>query len=216
MAETLIVIQQGNPLVAEAAVQFVGTGSAGDPDACRRLIYPSSVSPFLAPITYTIGGVCLNPTRTLNLDNVVLTHPITDAVRTLGTTRVLRFETEIDDIIVTEIWTGSDRVSSMPTAFFRLLYEYLINPPPITLVNPVYIQWEPRDRNENTYDIEILSLSVGGNSDEERFDVLDLRDAGGIYRGGSIANALDDLSPEATGLIDREVRLRFKIVGIAS
>lgn len=214
MGTTLIVIQQGAAVVDEDEVTFLGIGSAGDPDACRRLVFPANVSPLLAPIVYAIGpqGNCCNPLRTINLDNVVLPHPLTEAVRTLGTTRVIRFEEATEDVIVTEVWPGNDTEASMTTAFFREFYEYIINADLIPATGVLgFIQWEPRDRTDKVYNVELLSLEVGSGGDRNRFDVIDLRDQG----GGEIQNALDSLSPVPTGVIDREVRLRMRIISEA-
>ncbi len=218
MAETLIIIQQGVPVVAEEEVTFLGIGSAGDPDSCRLMTHPNNFvsSVAFAPISYTVGAYCFNPTRTLNLDNLVLPHPITSAPLTIGGRRVVRFESDEGDVIVTEIWEGSSSKASMPTALFRQFKEYLDNPPPIDVVSPQHIIWEPRDRSEETYEIELLELSVGSGKDNDtRFDVVDLRGPGGIFRGGTIENATDGLNTVATGLIDRQVTLRFRIVGVA-
>ena len=208
MGETLIVIQGAAAVVAEDEVVFLGIGSAGDPDACRRLVFPASVTPLLPPIVYSIANVCRNPDRTFNLDNAVLPHPITEAVRTLGSTRVIRFEEQEEDVIVTEQWVGSQRQLAMTTALWRQFYEYLINAKLIPSIGPDFIQWEPRDRTDRIYNVELLSLSVGGGEGERRFDVVDLKDDG----GGEIQNALDSLSPVPTGAIDREVELRMRIL----
>jgi hypothetical protein len=218
MAETLIIYQLGVPAVAEEEVTFLGIGSAGDPDACRLMTHPNNfVAAALAPITYTVGPYCFNPTRVLNLDNAVLNHPITSAPLTIGGRKVVRFETSQSDVIITEIWEGSNEKASMPTALFRQFKEYLDNPPPLDVSAPEFIIWEPRDRNQLSYEIELLDLSVGGGAaggNDTRFDVVDLRGPGGIFRGGTIENATDGLNTIATGLIDRTVTLRFRIVGI--
>lgn len=210
MGETLIIIQQGVPVVVEDALTFLGTGSEGDPAACRRLVWPASVSPLLPPLTYTIGltGQCFNPMRTLNLDNKVLPHPRTAVVETLNTTRVIRYERGDDDVVVTETWNGG-----MTTALFRLFYDYLINASLLSATGP-FIQWEPRDRSTRTYDVTLLSLTVGAGEGEARFDVADIRgDSGQV---GTFDNALSNLSPLPTGLIDVEVELRMKIIGEVS
>jgi hypothetical protein len=202
-----LIIEQGVPITAAEQITFLGIGSAGTLSAKRRLVHPDSA---LAPITY--WG---NPKRTLNLDNDVLPHPITAPILTAGTTQVVRFERGIDDVIVTEIWPGDDARASMPTFFFRELYEYLNNPPEFSASAQTYIVWEPGDRTTKTYNVELLSLTVGGaggGAAEDAFDVIDLRGQGGLYGGGTILNPLDDLNETATGLVDREVRLRMKIV----
>jgi len=208
MGDSFIVIQQGVPVVAEDAIFFLGAGSTGDPAACRRLVFPSNISPLLAPIVYQMTdlGICLNPTRTLNLDNVVLPHPRTTVVRTIGGTRVIRTDDAVGDVVITEIWE-SQGGSSMPTFFFRLFYEYLINAPPFDPTQIDFITWEPRDRSDRIYSVDLLSLSVGGEG-ESRFDLSDI-----LGRGGDeIANGTDFLNVISSGLVDRDVSLRFRII----
>lgn len=211
MGQTLIAIQQGDPVVAESAVTFLGAGSAGDPTACRRLVFPASVSPLLAPIVYAVGSpsACLNPTTTLGLDNVALTHPITSTVRTIGTTKTVRFESVLADVVVTEVWEPT-RGAAMPTSLFRLLYEYLVNATLIDATAGPFIQWEPRDRTTRIYNVELLSLSVGGGEGESRFNIRDIREAGG--QPLTLDGALSGLNPTPTGLIDEEVELRMKVI----
>jgi len=215
VGETLIAIQQGDPVVVAETVTFLGAGSAGDPGACRRLVFPSSITPLLAPIVYSVGvnGNCLNPTSTFNLDNAVLPHPITGTVQTLGTTKAIRFESTLEDVVVTEEWEP-EAGASMPTSLFRLFYEYLINGSLVDSVDGPFIQWEPRDRTDKIYNVEILSLSVGGGSGEEQFNVRDIREAAGATL--TLDGALSTLSPTPTGLIDEVVRLRMKIVSEAA
>jgi len=215
VGEAFILIQQGEPVVASSTVTFLGAGSAGTAGASRRLVFPSSVTPLLAPLVYSVGpdGVCLNPSSTFNLDNEVLPHPITSTVQTLGTTKAIRFESNLDDVIVTEIWEAGRGGSSMPTSFFRLLYEYLINAALVDAVDGPFIQWEPRDRTDKVYNVEILSLAVGSGRGEEQFNVRDVRESPGValtYDG-----ALSTLSPVPTGLIDEDVTLRMKIISEA-
>src|SRR3990167_1313714 len=200
-SEATLIIEEGAPIEVAETVTFLGIGSAGDPSAARVVTPPNSL---LAPITY--WG---NPTRTLNLDNNVLYKPISSAVLTLGSRRVVRFETNVEDVIVTEIGTGDDSRASMPTFFLRQLYEYLINPPVFDSEDQEYIMWEPRDRNARVFNVEFVDLIVGGGED---FDVMDLRDLGGKFKGGSMSNALDGLNVLETGLVDREVRLVMRIV----
>lgn len=211
MGETLILIQQGDPVVVEESVTFIGIGSAGDRDACRRLVFPAVTTPELPPLVYSMFGLCGNPTRTLNLDNDVLRHPYVSRTLTLGGTRVTRFEQGEGDVIVTEIWEGGQARASLTTALFRQFYDYLANS---SLLGPTdFITWEPRDRNANVYQVELLSLTVGSGDADSHFDVQDFRDPGGLDDGGSIANALDDANVLPTGYVDREMELRMRIVG---
>lgn len=208
MAESIYPIQLGVPVVAAAPITFLGTGSAGELGACRRLVYPTAESSLLAPIIYQWSAFahCLNPTRTLNLDNTALVHPSTKVVKTLGTSKVLRQEETLSDVIVTEIWEAKGGIS-MPTFFYRLLYEYLINPPAFVLTGANYIVWEPRDRTEKQYNVELLSLTAGPGDGESQHDVRDIRTESGQYD-----DALTLANTQPTGVIDKEVRLRMRIV----
>src|SRR5689334_10982490 len=165
MGTSLLTIQQGTPVTASSTLTFLGTGSAGDPAAARRLVWPTGVSPLLAPLVYAVAsnGVVLNPSRLLNFDAVPLPHPRTQVVETLGTTRSVRFERALADVVVTEIWEAKGG-ASMPTSLFRLLYEYLANAALIPADGP-YIVWEPRDRTTARYSVALLSLGVGGGGD---------------------------------------------------
>lgn len=215
MSTSLITIQQGVPVEAvtlESELFFLGTASAGDPRAPRRLVWPAALTPLLAPLVYALGATPLNPTRTLNLDTQVLPHPRTQVVETLGATRSVRFERALADVVVTEIW-GAEAGASMTSAFFRLLYEYLRNSALIPAGGP-FIAWEPRDRSTRSYAVALLSLSAGssGEDDEARFDVADLRADPGTG-AKELDDALRSLSATETGLVTTEVRLRFQILG---
>jgi hypothetical protein len=223
MGTSLITVQQGDEISASQSLFFLGTGSAGDPRSPRRLVWPSAVSPLLAPLVYAIGSGnwVLNPSKTLNLDSEPLPHPHTAVVETLGVTRAVRFERGLGDVVVTEIWEAGAG-ASMPTSFFRLLYEYLRNAALIPADGPPIV-WEPRDRSEKTYEVALLSLSAGGASatggagggdDESRFDVADVR-ADPRTTGKTADDALSSLSTTPTGLVTTEVRLRMLILGEA-
>lgn len=200
-SEATLIVEQGTPVTATETVTFLGIGSAGSTDAKRVLTHPNAL---LAPITYA-----KNPDRTLNLDNEVLFHPITDALLTLGSRRVVRFETAVDDVVATEIWEAADGTASMPTFLLRALYEYMINPP-----SSGFITWEPRNRSTKKYNVEFVRLRVGNEGDD--MDVLDVRAGGGRFKGGDYDNALDALNALETGVVDREVRLVMRVVSEAS
>jgi len=195
-------IQQGTPVVAAAAVSFLGIGSQGTPEALRILTHPN---PSLAPLTY--WG---NPDRDINIDNDVLVTPIVRTVETEDDTKVIRFERLTRDVVVEEIWLGNDRRAAMPSFFLRQLIEYWLNPPALTGNPGEFITWEPRDRNSRTWQVEFVGLTVGG--EEGRYDFKDVRARGGLFKGGAIANPLDPLNPVETGIADREVRLSLKVV----
>jgi hypothetical protein len=198
-------IQLGPEASATSTIEIVAVGSAQTPASPRRLVHPDAGN--FVPISYY-----LNPERTMNLDNVPMRHPVSSTVMTLGTTKVVRFERNQDDIIITEVWPGDESRASMPSNFLRMLYEYIINPPAFDLFTPTYVQWEPADRNDVTYNVELISLEVGGTTEDEWFDVKEVLAAGGTFNGGDIPNAFDSIDIVKTGLVDREVRLKFLIL----
>ena len=204
MSETLIIVQAGSPVVATTGLTFLGTGSEGTFGACRRLVFPAGVSPLLAPIVYSVGpnGACLNPTATLNFDKIPLTKPTINVVKTIGSTRVVRFDEAEEDVVVTEIWSPTGG-ASMPTSLFRLFKEYLDNAPPFTPAQTDFIVWEPREKTDRTYQVELLGIEVGGQD----FNVRDLRTVAGDFD-----DALTTLNTTPTGLVDEEVRMRMRVV----
>ena len=206
MGSSVIIIQEGVETALEETVTFLGTGTAGEKGACRRLVFPTTVTPLLAPINYVVAGLCWDPDTTLNLDNVVLAVPRTEVVKTLGTTRLVTFRDGTDDVIVTEIWSANGG-ATMPTSLLRLFLEYWLNQPSFQLSGQQYITWEPRDRTTHTYSVEIVSISVGGRN---TLNIRDIRDQGGEV----FDNAEGLLNPlgVSAGFVDEEVRLEMRIV----
>ena len=221
MGDTLIIIQQGTPVIVEDVATYIGAGTAGTVGGCRRLVFPSGIldgagDPVaLAPLIYAISttGRCLNPTRTMNVDNDALPHPTTAAVKTLGSTRVVRFEEQVEDVIATEVWEARGG-ASMTTAFFRLIYEYLLNARFIPGGGPTYIQWEPRDRTDKVFLVELLSLSAGGEG-ESQFDLADIMGGDVMAPAPDFDTVFSRVSPVPTGLVDVDVRLRMRIISEA-
>ena len=206
-------ISLGVPTEAAVGLTFLGTGSAGTRGALRRLVHPD---PSLPPITYWS-----NPDRTFNLDNDVLPSPRVSAMRGLEETTLVRFDDAISDVIITEIWTAAEgRRMSVPTFFFRLLYEYWTNEPDYEPLAQTYIQWEPRDRNDHVYDVEIMRVTVGGGAENNQmFDVADVRQRGGKYdpdHDAPYLNSTDSLNTLETGVLDRTMQMQFKIVAKVS
>lgn len=201
-------INLGSPTVTEDTTVLLGTGSSGTVGAKRVLVHPDAVN--FPPITYY-----LNPHRSINLDNTVLPSPLVEAVRTAGTTQLSRSEREVDDVVITEIWQATPQRASMPTFLFRLLYEYHLNPPPFNTdpAQQTYITWSPRDRaltaggDPRVFNIETVSLTVGGGGVNQEFDVRDIRAEGDV-----IKSAFDDLDATPSGVLDRTVTFRFRIV----
>ena len=202
-------ISQGTPVTAAVGLTFIGTRSDGTRGAQRRLVHPNSSLP---PITYFS-----NPDRQFNMDNDALIDAQVTAFRGLEDTTLVRFDSTLSDVIITEIWTAiAGSRYSMPTFFFRQLYEYFINEPDYDPVAQEYIQYQPRDRNDFTYNIEVMRLSVGGGAQNNQlYDVADVRQKGGLYDpdlAATIMNSTDDLNVLETGLLDRTVQFQFRLV----
>lgn len=199
----IIFIGLGTPTTASPTRVLFDSGQSGELGAQRILTHPDGTN--FAPINYY-----KNPTRTFNLDNEILPAPIADAVLTLGSRPVVRFERALKDVIVTEVWEGGEgRQASMPTFLFRQLYEYLRNPPVFDPIAQTYITYQPRDRNTKTYNVQFYELRVGGGTGNDKvFDIDDFR----LKAGAVIMNPLEDLDVSPTGLITRDVLVKLRVV----
>ncbi len=201
----LAFIGLGVPTTASSTLTIFESGQSGTLGAKRVLTHPDGVN--FSPITYY-----KNPDRTLHLDNVALPAPDAEAVLTLGSTQVVRFDRQLEDVIITERWDGSDKkLVSMPTFMFRQLYEYLINPPAFAPLAQTYITYRPRDRSTLTYNVQFYRLVVGGgNGPNEVFDVDDFR----LAAGTEIKQPLESLDVDPTGVITRPVEVKLRVVSV--
>lgn len=210
MAVKIFSIKAGSPITAVATTTLIAAGSTGDPTARRRLTHPTGGT--FPPLIYG-GG---NPDRTFNFDEgngELLRAPISQIVRTLDSTKLVRFEELTRDVIITELWLA-DGGLSMPSWFYRKLYEYLLNEPNNSAPVPEWITWEPRDApGGKIFNVQLVRLLVGG---EGAIDFTDVRAWGGpndpFGNTGTILTPadLEDVTP--TGYVDRDVALIFRIV----
>jgi hypothetical protein len=201
-------IFQGTPVTDALAITLLGIGSAGTPGAKHILTHPDDDN--FPPITYHT-----NPDRVLNMDNNALRHPVTTLTRTIGSTRLTRFERLLEDVIVTELWFAPKGKAAMPASQWRMIYEYLDNPPPFSATTPEYIQYQPQSKNSRTFNVQFVSFGTGSvdvGDGTDAFDVLEVKGPGGVFNGGDIANALDSIEEQSTGLIDRGVALRMRLI----
>ncbi len=208
-AERTIFIGLGTATTVQPSLVLFGSGQAGVLGAQRILTHPDGVN--FAPINYY-----KNPTRTFNLDNEVLPAPISEAVLTLGSRPVIRFERALKDVIITEVWEGAeDRRAAMPTFLFRQLYEYLRNPPVFDADAQTFITWEPRDKNARTYNVQFYQLRVGGGGKGNADDVFDIDDFR-LPPGEEIKTPLESFDVNPTGLITRDVVVKLRVVSEAA
>ena len=193
-------INQGTPTVESAGVELLSAGVQGTPGALRRMTHPETD---IADLIY--WG---NPDQWTNMDNEALLHPITSTVQTLGGRVVNVFPQTIEDILVTEIWSGGAGQGSIPGSFWRRLFNYVRNRPNVG----EYVTWEPRDINDRTFKVVLVSVIAGKSV--RALEVVEVRDRGGKYNGGDVYNALDDIDGDLvqTGILATQVTLTMKLV----
>ena len=208
MAGLTYTIFAGGAAAATTTTTILGTASAGTAGAMGTLVHPDSAN--FPPIVYES-----NPDRVLNLDNDVLFGRLASTVLTLSDRKLVSQAETIVDVVTTEVWTASGPKVAMTTLFFRLLYEYYVNPPAFSAFAQEYIQWTPAYRNAKTYNVQIIDLTVGGSNDPlGRFDVSDEIPPGGVNDGGDTQHGVDVLTGGVrAGMVDRTVALQMKIVG---
>lgn len=163
-------------------------GAQGTPSALRTLLHPDSLSPL---VTYQ-----RNPDRTINFSVDPLFVPSHALEKTAGTTLPFITPNSISDVVVTEIWEGSNRRASTTGAFLRRLRELIINPPDFSPGPDDYVIWAPNDLVDDgrTYYVVLLDLRVGGQSLK-----LDVKEYG--------IGHFDDFDTVTTGILDRTVEL---------
>lgn len=199
-------VLQGDEVAEQDTVQLLPSGLTGTTGALRRLVHPDAGT-FPALVYYS------NPTRTFNFDSDVLRHPIASIVRTLSTSKTIRFEEVVEDVVITEQWEPGGGLS-MPVFFFRQLYEYLVNPPEFDPALQTYIIWEPRDDSDDTFEVEVLGLQVGGGS-PGKYNVKKYIGRGGPndpQTPGTILTPTDTMDVSPTALLDQVVTLTMRII----
>ncbi|MDD2900828.1 MAG: hypothetical protein PHU44_00165 [Syntrophales bacterium] len=178
-AQTTFTIQEP-PEIYQETVDLVLLPENAGSLALRELRYPGDTLP---PLIYG-----QNPDKWENFDTAPLTaRPFLKGEMTLADYSLARWPGYLKDRPVREIWSGSDKESRMEAYFFRRLWEYFANPPVAG-----FITWNPKDRIDKAYNIEIESLIAGGQ-DTVTLDYLAIRE----------------------GLITGEVVFTFRIIGEA-
>lgn len=200
-----VFIGQGVPSAAQDTLEIYPSGQSGTLGAKRILTHPDGVN--FPPIVYYS-----NPTRTFNLDNEVLIPPAAESIETLTSQQVVRFQRVLQQVVASEVWEASEgRDAAMPTSQFRQLYEYLRNPPAYDPLAQTYVTWQPRDKSDLTYNVQLFALSVGGGNDRlSAFDVDDRR----LPASPEIKNPLETMDVSPDGLLTRQVTLRLAIVSV--
>ena len=192
-------VQQGVPVEAVSTVQLLSVGEPGTVGALRRLVHPDGAT--FPPITYYT-----NPTRTFNFAVDALRHPIVNVARTLSSSKTIRFEEVVEDVIVTEVWEPLGGLST-PFFMFAFLYEYLNNPPALDIVNQQYIIWEPRDETTDTYYVELIGVQLGSGN-PGKYSIRHHRASGGTV----IDTPTDTMDVSPTTLLDQPMSVTMRII----
>jgi hypothetical protein len=149
-AQTTFTIEEAVTTVVESADLILLPENNGS-SALRELSYPNSVFPVLQYPD--------NPDVTENfLDRPLTARPLVKSSLTIGDAQIARWPGYARDNPVREIWKGSDKVARMTAYFFRRFAEYFFNPP-----SSGYVVWTPKDMIDQPYNIELISLTVGGS-----------------------------------------------------
>lgn len=118
----------------------------------RRLVYPGDVFP---PLDYPD-----NPDLWTNFDSMPLTaRPIIKTDLALRDTVSSIWSASIQDVAVTETWSGQEKISRMLLYFVRRFLEYYLNPP-----KSGYVIWEPRDLTDRRYYVVIENFTIDGTN----------------------------------------------------
>jgi hypothetical protein len=204
-ASSQLIIGLGAPTVAVSSLTILSVGQDGDPSARGLLTHPDSFN--FAPIAYY-----KNPDFTSNLDNAVLTAPDVRMVKTSSSSKLIRNEGLLVDVVCEETWGAQEGSrASMPTFLFRQLYEYLRNPPVFDATQQTFITWAPRYRSLLSYNVHVFQMKVGAGSGAAVFNVRE-------YRGqvGPIASPFEGMDVSPTGLMDQPVTLSLHVVSEAA
>lgn len=203
-------INQGAAATVSPSVTILGTSTAGTAGARRRLVHPDSAN--FPAVVYE-----LNPDRTFNLDNIALPAQFSTTILTLSDRKLVQFDGNLEDVLVTEVWEANGGKAAMTTAFWRELYELYRNPPDFDPFLQTYLQWEPADRSDKVYQVQIVNFTTGsspGGDPAQQFNVSEIIPPGGREDGGDTQHGLDAILPSGVraGLVDQSVFLQMKII----
>lgn len=200
-------ILQGLPITATPSVQLLPSGITGTRGSLCRLVHPESDD--WPPIVYY-----RNPDRRFNFSTDYMRHPLISVIRTASSSKLLRFEEVVEDVIVTEVWNAGGGLS-VPLFMVHQIYEYLNNPPAFSALAQEYIIWEPRDETDDTYWVQMVGAQVGGGS-PGAFNMKRWWARGGPndpWTPGPIDTPTDTMDVSPNPLIDQPLVLAMRIIG---
>jgi hypothetical protein len=148
--ETTFEIQAPHSLYSEEANLILLPENNGV-NARRELHYPGNTFP---PIIYPD-----DPDETINFDSLPLTaRPTYKIEKTIAGQQTAMWPGYTADLLVSEIWRGSEKTARMTAYNLRRLIEYFLNPPLSGMV-----KWIPKDKGDTVgYWVRIHNLTVAG------------------------------------------------------
>ena len=111
------------------------------------------------------------------------------AQRTIDSNVLIQTPQVDEDVVITEVWLGSQRKLSTLASMFRVFYDYWTTLPDVGDA----ISWHPADITTDRYDVQIVRVQLGG-SDYEYKEVR------------------QNASESAGAYLDKQLTLQMKIV----
>lgn len=131
-------------------------------DPLRILIHPSFPQEDGQGI-YTYSS---NPDITRNFALGPVRKVDATPVRTLSSNILVQQPQVDEDIVITEIWTGEDKLSTL-ASMARTFLEFWQKIPEIG----ENLIWQPRDLSEESFGVQIIRVDLGGSGDWEYQEV---------------------------------------------
>jgi hypothetical protein len=173
-----------------AGTVYMETSEEGYPvDPLRRLTHPA----FAAVEGEGIFTYLANPAQTLNFHGSPMRRMETSVLKTIGGTILVRHPEVEDDVIISEVWPGGGDTVSMPAEQFLTLYNFMNTLPAIG----EYLTWEPREVSSDSYQVELVDLTIGGTE--------------ALYR-----ELRDDFTTRDGAYVTETVTLKFKVAKAAT
>lgn len=123
-------------------------------DPQRVLTHPS----FAAVEGQGIFTYDFNPDITRNFAISPTTKVDTTVQKTLGSSIIVQQPQFLEDIVITEVWTGGGKKLSTLASMFRTFHTFWINVP-----DPgEYLVWEPKDLSVESYGVRMVNVQLGG------------------------------------------------------
>ena len=143
-------------------------------DPPRTLTHPT-----LGILTYEdpVSGEHMNPDVTRNFVLAPAQKVDTTIQRTLGSSLVVQSLQFNEDVIISEIWTGSSSKLSILAELFRSFYSFWLEVPAVG----EFLTWQPADLTVESYGVLMVNVALGGVDLEYREHREELATRDGAY-----------------------------------